>query len=69
MGRVGGRTSLFLNTVFFKGMATGSLTMLQRVYGQHKLDLVYFYFIFLLLLFWTRSQVSAGSERTRVNVV
>jgi hypothetical protein len=33
-GRDAGRKDL----VFFKGMATGNLTMLQQVYGQHKLD-------------------------------
>lgn len=27
-------------SVSFKGLATGSLTILQRVYGQHKLNLV-----------------------------
>lgn len=29
-------------TVFSKGLATGSLTMFQGVYGRHKLELFYF---------------------------
>lgn len=29
------------DSVFSKGLAAGILTMLQLVYGQHKLDLVY----------------------------
>jgi hypothetical protein len=37
------------NSVFFQGLATRSLTMLQCVYGRHKLDLG-FIFCFLLLL-------------------
>jgi hypothetical protein len=30
---------------YFKGLATGNLTMLQRVYGQHKLDLGFFFLL------------------------
>lgn len=29
---------------FFKGLAMGSLTMLQWVYGKHKLDLFFSYY-------------------------
>lgn len=32
----------------FKGLATGSLTTLQCIYGQHKLDLVCFFFLLLV---------------------
>lgn len=42
-------------SVFFKGLATGTLTMLLRVYWHYKLDLVFFYFFFILHLFWGRS--------------
>ena len=38
-GRVGGEGS-----VFFKGLNPGSVSMLQRGYRQHKLNLVYFFF-------------------------
>lgn len=34
------------DSVFFKGLSTGSLIMLQRVYGQHRLE----FFSFLILL-------------------
>lgn len=37
-GRVGD------DSVIFKGLATGSLTVLPWVYWQHKLELVYFFF-------------------------
>lgn len=40
------------SSVFFKGLATGSLTVLHWVYGQHKLDV--FPPFFLFLLFWGR---------------
>lgn len=36
--------------VFFKGLATGNLTIFQWVYGQHKLELVG-YFDFILFCF------------------
>lgn len=32
-------------SVSFKRLATGSSTMLQRVYEQHKLHLIYFFFL------------------------
>jgi hypothetical protein len=38
------------DSVFFKGLATGSLIILQWVCGQHKLDLVLFGLVFLLLV-------------------
>ena len=42
-GRDAGRK----DSVFFKGMATGKLTMLQQVYGQHKLDKMFLFVEFL----------------------
>lgn len=32
------------DSVIFKGLSKGSLTMLQWIYGQHKLDLIFFSF-------------------------
>lgn len=43
MASVGG--GVWKDSVFFKGLATGLLTMLQRVHGLHRLDLVYFFFV------------------------
>lgn len=40
----GGRLAVVKVSVFLKGLAAGSLTMLQGVYGQEKLHLVHFYF-------------------------
>lgn len=43
-------------SVIFKGLATGSLTILQWIYGQHELDLVYFFSFFSKWFFgvgWT----------------
>lgn len=36
------------DTIFLKGLASGSLTMLLEVYGQHILDLVFFFSFFAL---------------------
>lgn len=52
------------DSVFFKGFATGSLTMLQ---GQHKLDLVYF-FIFLLFFGGGGHNGGGGPGRTVIGV-
>lgn len=38
------------DSVNFKGLVTGNLTMFQLVYGQHELDLVYFSFCFCFFL-------------------
>lgn len=48
MASVGG--GVRKDSVFFKGLATGLLTMLQRVHGLHSLDLVYFFFFCLFFL-------------------
>lgn len=40
----GGRLVVVKVSVFLKGLAAGSLTMLQGVHGQDKLHLVHFYF-------------------------
>lgn len=39
------------NSVFFKGLANGSLTMLQCVYRQNKLNLMGFYYFSLFVFF------------------
>lgn len=44
------------NSVFYKRLATRSLTMVEWVYGQHKLDLVW------LLFFWNREDTRMGGR-------
>lgn len=43
-------------SVIFKGLASETLTMLQKVYDQHKLDLVKS----CLFLFWMATKVDLG---------
>lgn len=51
--------------VLFKGLDTVSLTMLQRVHGQHKLDLVFFSRLLLFCKEVTRMEgVGLGGLRS-----
>lgn len=51
-----GRRNKREDSVIFKRLATRSLTMVEWVYGQHKLDLVW------LLFFWNREDTRMGGR-------
>lgn len=67
MASVGG--GVRKDSVFFKGLATGLLTMLQWVHGQHRLDLVYFFLCCLFFLLSCGGVPRVGSEDWEASVI
>jgi hypothetical protein len=53
------------DSVLFKGLVTGILTMFQWVYGQHKLDLLFYLFIYLFIYFYLLFLFFGGGHKRR----